>query len=174
MKIKNYLVILGLGTVFAMSVNFVDGDSDFILELQNVNKEPIVSKLEIDGENFQQICPINNCKIEFTNSSFNPPKSDNMTINHTIDFNLKYNSTDVNVDPMKKERTEKFSESMNACIIYDIIEDKGREVFFCENGTNSMSRNSDSKSWYYDSIGIYDAIKNTYTVKGDLIDKSTY
>ena len=37
-----------------------------------------------------------------------------------------------------------------------------------------MSRNSDSKSWYYDSIGIYGAIKNTYTVKGDLIDKSTY
>ncbi|HEY6588323.1 MAG TPA: hypothetical protein VIY98_08520, partial [Nitrososphaeraceae archaeon] len=110
-------------------VNFVDGDSDFILELQNVNKEPIVSKLEIDGENFQQICPINNCKIEFTNSSFNPPKPDNMTINHTIDFNLKYNSTDVNVDPMKKERTEKFSESMNACIIYDIIEDKGQKFF---------------------------------------------
>ncbi len=53
-----------------------------------------------------------------------------MTINHTIDFNLKYNSTDVNVDPMKKERTEKFIESMNACIIYDIIEDKVREVFF--------------------------------------------
>ena len=106
MKIKNYLVILVLGTVFAMSVNFVYGDSDFILELQNVNKEPIVSKLEIDGENFQQICPINNCKIELTNSSFNPPKLDNITINHTIDFNLKYNSTDVNVDPMKKECTE--------------------------------------------------------------------
>ncbi len=130
MKIKKYLVILVLGTVFAMSVNFVDGDSDFILELQNVNKEPIVSKLEIDGENFQQICPINNCKIESTNSSFNPPKPDNITINHTIDFNLKYNSTDANVVPMKKERTEKFSESMNSCIIYDIIEDKGRKIFF--------------------------------------------
>jgi hypothetical protein len=30
-----------------------------------------------------------------------------MTINHTIDFNLKYNSTDVNVDPMKKETYRK-------------------------------------------------------------------
>jgi hypothetical protein len=36
-----------------------------------------------------------------------------------------------------------------------------------------MSRSSDFKSWYYDSIGIYDAIKNTYTVKDDLIDNST-
>jgi hypothetical protein len=121
MKIKNYLVILVLGTVFVMSVNFVYGDSDFILELQNINKEPTVSKLEINGENFLQICPINNCKIEFTNSSFNPPKPDNMTINHTIDFNLKYNSTDANLVPMKKEYTEKFSESMNSYIIYDII-----------------------------------------------------
>ena len=97
-----------------------------------------------------------------------------MTISHTIAFNLKYNNTDVNVNPIKKEHTEKFSESMNACIIYEIIEDKGREIYFCEDGTNNMSRTSDSKSWYYDSIGIYDAIKNTYTVKADLIDNSAY
>jgi hypothetical protein len=84
MKIKNHFVILVLGTVFAISINFVYGDSDFILELQNVNKGPIASKLEIDGENFQQICPIDKCKIEFTNSSFNPPKLGNMTIDHTI------------------------------------------------------------------------------------------
>ena len=37
-----------------------------------------------------------------------------------------------------------------------------------------MIRNSDSKTWSYDSIGIYDAIKNTYTVKGDLIDNPAY
>jgi hypothetical protein len=37
-----------------------------------------------------------------------------------------------------------------------------------------MIKNSDSKSWSYDSIGIYDEIKNTYIVKGDLIDNSTY
>jgi hypothetical protein len=110
-------------------LNFVDGDSDFILESQNVNKEPKVSKLEIEGENFQQICPINNCKVEFTNSSFNPPKPDIITINHTTDFNLKYNSIDVNVCPMKKECTEKFNECMNACIVYDIINDKGRKIF---------------------------------------------
>ena len=174
MKINNHFVFLVLGTVFAMSINFVYGDSDFILELQNVNKEHIVSKLEIDGENFQQICPIDTCKIEFTNSSFNPPKLGNMTIAHTLDFNVKYNNTDVNEELIKKEHTEKFIESMNACIIYDIIEDKEREIYFCKDEINSMSRNSDSKFWYYESIGIYDAIKNTYTVKADLIDNSAY
>jgi hypothetical protein len=174
MKINNRFIFLVIGIVFAMSINFVYSDSDFILELQNVNKEPIVSKLEIDGENFQQICPIDTCKIEFTNSSFNPPKLGNMNIAHTINFNLKYNNTDVNVEPIKKEHTEKFTESMNSCIIYDIIKDKGREIYFCKDGTNSMSRNSDFKSWYYESIGIYDAIKNTYTVKDDLIDNCAY
>ena len=47
-----------------------------------------------------------------------------MIIAHTINFNLKYNSTDANVDPTKKEYSEKFSESMNSCLIYDVIEDK--------------------------------------------------
>jgi hypothetical protein len=36
-----------------------------------------------------------------------------------------------------------------------------------------IKRTSDSKSWYYDSVGIYDALKNTYTVKGDFINNST-
>lgn len=35
------------------------------------------------------------------------------------------------------------------------------KTFFCSDGTKSIIRNSDSKTWYYDSIGIYDAIKNT-------------
>ena len=55
---------------------------------------------------------------------------------------------------------------MNSCIIYDVIDDKGQKIYFCGDGTNSIIRNSDSKTWYYDSIGIYEAIKNTYTMKG--------
>ena len=174
MKIKVNLGILVLGIFFIISINLVFGDSDFFLELKNVSRDPAISKLEIDGESFQQICPMGKCELEFTNSSFSPPKPNNMFIAHTIDFNLKYNSRDANVDSMEKEYFEKFSESMSACIIYDIIKDKGRKIYFCNNGTNNMSRSSDFKSWYYDSIGIYDAIKNTYTVKGDLIDNSTH
>ena len=97
-----------------------------------------------------------------------------MTIAHIIDFNLLYNSTDVDSVPLQKEYSEKFTESMNSCIVYDIIENKEQKIYFCKDGINSMIRNSDSKAWYYDSIGIYDAIKNTYTVKGDLIDNSTF
>ena len=132
------------------------GDSDSVLELKNVNKDPTISKLEIDCESCLQICPIGKCELEFTNSSFTPPGPYNMTIAHTIGFNLKYNVTNANVDLMEREYFEKFSKNMSTCIIYDIIKDKGREIYFCDDKTNNMSRNSDSKSWYYDSIGIYD------------------
>ena len=174
MKFDIHLGILVSGLFFTISINMVFGDSDFVLELKNVNKDPSISKLEIDGESFQQICPMDKCELEFTDSSFTPPGPYNMTIAHTIEFNLKYNITNANVDSMEKEYFEKFSENMSACIIYDIIKDKGREIYFCNDRTNGMSRNSDSKSWYYDSIGIYDVMKNTYTVKGDLIDSSIY
>jgi hypothetical protein len=174
MKFKIYSLILILTSIFTISINSVFGDSDFILELVNVNTVPTISNVEIDGENVQEICPTSNCELEFTNnSSFNPPESNNMTISHSINFNLKYNSTDVTSDPIKKEYSEKFSESMNACIIYDIIKKKGHDIYFCNDRTNTMNRISDSKTWYYESMGIYDAIKNTYIVKGDLIDNST-
>jgi hypothetical protein len=175
MKFKIYSINLIFISIFTISINSVFGDSDFVLELQNVNTVPIISNLEIDGENVQEICPANNCEIELTNnnSSFNPPNLNNMTISHIIDFNLKYNNKNVSLDPTKKEYLEKFRETMNSCSIYDIIEDKGRKIYFCSDETNTMSRISDSKSWHYDSIGIYDAIKNTYTVKGDLIDNFT-
>ena len=174
MEPKTYTIILILGIILTITINSVFGDSDFVLELINVNEEPAISNLEIDGENVKEICPTIKCELEFTNSSFNPPESNNMTIGHTIVFNLKYNSTDMDSDPIKKEYFEKFSESMNSCLIYNIIEDKAQKIYFCNDGINNMVRNSDSKSWYYNSFGIYDAIKNTYNVKGDLIDNPAY
>ena len=96
------------------------------LELINVNKDPIISELEIEGENVQKMCPTINCELEFVNSSFIPLRSNNMTIAHTIGFNLKYNSTtDANIDSIEKEHIEKFSECMNSCLIYDTMENEG-------------------------------------------------
>ena len=166
MKIKNFIGILVLG-VFSISINFIFGDSDFILELKDVSKVPTISKLELDGESSMQICPSGKCEIVVINSSFSPPTSTNLTIAHTINFNVKFNLTDINVDSKQKEHFEKFSESMDPCLIYDIIKDKGREIYFCSSVIDIINRISDSKSWYYDSIGIYEAIKHTYTVKGD-------
>ncbi len=170
MKIRIFIGILVLG-VFSISINFIFGDSDFILELKDVSKVPTISKLELDGESSMQICPSGKCEIVVINSSFSLPTSTNLTIAHTINFNVKFNLTDINVDSKQKEHFEKFSEGMDPCLIYDIIKDKGREIYFCSS-VDIINRISDSKSWYYDSIGIYDAIKNTYTVKGDFISNS--
>ncbi|HJU59528.1 MAG TPA: hypothetical protein VJ583_07240 [Nitrososphaeraceae archaeon] len=72
------------------------------------------------------MCPTINCELEFVNSSFIPLRSNNMTIAHTIGFNLKYNSTtDANIDSIEKEHIEKFSECMNSCLIYDTMENEG-------------------------------------------------
>ena len=171
MKIRIFIGILVLG-VFSISINFIFGDSDFILELKDLSKVPTISKLELDGESSMQICPSGKCEIVVINGSFSPPTSTNLTIAHTINFNVKFNLTDINVDSKQKEHFEKFSESMDPCLIYDIIKDKGREIYFCSSVIDIINRISDSKSWYYDSIGIYEAIKNTYTVKGDFISNS--
>lgn len=171
MKIIDFIAILVLG-VFSISINFSFGDSDFILELKEVSKASTISKLELDGEISMQICPSGKCEIVFSNSSFIQPTSNNLTIAHSINFSIKFNITDTNADSKQKEYFEKFSESMDKCLIYNIIKDKGREIYFCNSIINSINRISDSKSWYYDSIGIYDAIKNTYTVKGDFISNS--
>lgn len=103
--------------------------SDFVLKLINVNTVPTISNLEINGENIQEICPLNKCKLEFINSSFISPKSNNMTIAHTINFNLKDNVIDVDSVIQKKEYSEKFSENMNSCIIYDVIDNKVQNFF---------------------------------------------
>ena len=39
---------------------------------------------------------------------------------------------------------------------------------------NSISRNFDSKSWYYNSNGIYDAKKDTYIITGNFTGNSPF
>jgi len=162
-------MISAIAFLFPTMVNFALGDSDYTLELKDVDTIPIVTKFEVDGESYMQICPYLICKIEVINSSFTPPNPDNkiMMISHTIDFNVMYNNTDTNEGLNQNIFLEKFSESMDGCLIHNIIKDEEREIYFCNNGMDVLKRNSDSKSWYYDSNGIYDVVKHTYTVKGD-------
>ena len=167
MKMNVFLVITILGfCFFVMSMNFVFGDSDFMLELKNVNNEPTVSKIKLDGESSMQICPTGKCEIEVTNSSFILQKPYNMTIIQTLDFSVKYSTTEVIADHQQK-KSEDFSESIDACLVYDTIKDKEREIYFCGDEINTIKRNSDSKPWYYNFVGIYDAKNNTFIVKGD-------
>ena len=102
LKLIIYNLILIPGFIFTISINSIFADSDFVLKLINVNTVPTISNLELDGENVQEICPLDKCKLQFINSSFNPPKPNSMIINHTIKFILKGNIANVDSVPLKK------------------------------------------------------------------------
>ena len=57
MKFKIFSLILIVVSMFtiSISINSVFSDSDFVLELINVNKTPTISKLDIDGENVRDM-----------------------------------------------------------------------------------------------------------------------
>ena len=83
-----------------------------------------------------------------------------------VDFILRDNVPNPNIGPNEKAYLERFSVS-NYCRVEDIIEDNGQEIYTCLNGSTTVSRNFDSRSWNYDTNTIYDAKKNTLKIFGD-------
>jgi hypothetical protein len=161
--------------IFATSINFAFGSSDFILEMKNVNETPEVSNFKIVGESYKQICPSAECKIiKYTFTNFIPPTPTSMSIAYHIEFRLQDDITNKDLGPKKKEFLEQYTASMYGCTVNDIKEDNGQEIYYCSDGTNSINRNFDSKSWYYNSNGIYDAKKDTYTVTGNFTGNSLF
>jgi hypothetical protein len=72
-----------------------------------------------------------------------------------------------NLGPKKKQFVEQFSASMSGCMVKDIIEDNGQELYYCDDGKITVSRNFDSKTWNFRSIGNYDAKNNIFKVNGN-------
>ena len=161
--------------IFATSINFVFGSSDFILEMKNVKESPEVSNLKIVGESYKQICPSTQCKIVgYTYTFFIPPTPTSMGMTYNIEFRMQDDITNKDLGPKKKEFVEQYSASMFSCIVNDIKEDNGQEIYYCNDRTNSITRTFDSKSWYYNSSGIYDAKKDIYTVTGNFTGNSPF
>lgn len=175
MKLKSQLSIstfLVIG-IFAASLNFAFGQSDFFLEMKNVTQDPEIVTFNITGESYKQICPSAQCKIvEYTYTNFIPPTPSSMTIAYHIEFRLQDDITNKDLGPKKKEFLEQYTATMYSCTVNDIKEDNGQEIYYCSDGTNSISRNFDSKSWDYDSRGIYDAKKDTYIITGNFTGNS--
>jgi hypothetical protein len=83
-----------------------------------------------------------------------------------VDFTLKDNIPSPNVGPKKKAYLEEFNLSMG-CRLDDIIENNGQEIYTCNDGSTTVTRTFDSRSWNYDTIAMYDAKKNTLKVHGN-------
>jgi hypothetical protein len=69
-----------------------------------------------------------------------------MSLAYHIDFVLQDNVTNADLGPKKKEFMEQFSASMFGCMVEDIIEAKGQEVYLCH-ADSDISRKFDSKNW---------------------------
>lgn len=161
--------------IFFPFLDFAYGESDFTLEAK-VNEAALgldVTGFEITGESDKQICPSGQCKINLEGYTyFSAPTPDSMGISYTVDFKVQDNQTNPNLGAKKKEFLEQFSASMIYCKVDDIIEENGQELYYCHDTSNAISRKFDSKSWNYDTTGIYDAKNNTLKVYRNSSDNS--
>jgi hypothetical protein len=155
--------IFSLGNTFAQNGN----QTDLTMVLEKVSSDPKITTFDIKGESYDQICPSHQCKIvEYTYTNFMPPTPSSMNIAYHIEFRYQDDITNADIGPKKKQFLEQFDASMFGCRINDIIEDNSQELYYCENGDNTLKRVFDSIEWNYDSNGVYDAKKDTFTITG--------
>lgn len=162
------LVLILLVSLFAIvGVAHAQIGSDLGLEIKDVTTNPKISNITVSGASFLEMCPSRNCVINYGLSPYvSTPTPDSQYMSYSVDFNVIDNAAQNEIGPKKKEFLEKFSASLYACKINDIVEDNNQEVYFCSD-TSTVSRNFDSKSWQYDSAGIYDAKADTMTFVGN-------
>ena len=91
---------------------------------------------------------------------------------YSMGLKIKDNTTRNDIGAKKKQFLEEFGVYMNACKVNNIVEDNGQELYYCHDESNSIERTFDSKRWYYNSTGIYDARNATYNVTGNFIHTS--
>jgi hypothetical protein len=160
--------------IFFPFLDFAYGESDFTLEAKvNYASDLDVTRFEISGESDKQICPSGQCTINLGEYTyFSAPTPDSMGISYTVDFKVHDNQANGNLGAKKKEFLEQFSASMIYCKIDDIIEENGQELYYCHDISNAISRIFDSKSWQYDTTGIYDVQNNMLKVYGNFTGSS--
>ena len=178
-----FVLVIAITTFISMQV--VYGQSDFTLEAEVVNSNNVdqlnnidyltITKFEIHGESYKQMCPSDQCTIgDYSYLGFSPPTPDMRALNYAAEFILEDSSNVTNSDigPKEKEFLKQFTTAMIYCRVHDIIEDNGQEIYYC-NGTNSIIRDFDSKTWSYDdSTVVYDAKNQTLKVNGNFTQSS--
>lgn len=133
--------IFSIGNVFAQDEN----QTDLTMVMEYASSNLNITKFELRGESFDQICPSHERKIvRYTYTNFMPPTPSSMSISYHIEFSYQDNITYANIGPKKKEFLEHFDSSMFDCRVYDIVEDNGQELYYCQDGTNTLERVFDS------------------------------
>jgi hypothetical protein len=188
MKSLFLLIILGI-IISISSYSLLDGivvtqqadeASDFVLEVQNVSTNPIVTKFLIRDEVYNQLCPLGQCSIEYDpNSSvtFSLPDNNYPFMYHSFQFTINYNNilnsvnnTNDGISDKLKEYSIKFLSGESTCHIdfYKSIVNKEQQIYYCEDDgiDTSITRIYDNKKWNYDAIEKYDAELDIFTLNG--------
>jgi hypothetical protein len=188
MKSLFLLIILGI-IISISSYSLLDGyavpqqtdeASDFVLEVQNVSTNPIVTKFLITDEVYNQLCPLGQCSIEYDpNSSvtFSLPDDNYPFMYHSFQFTINYNNISNSVnntnDGISKELKEysiKFLSGESTCHIdfHKSIVNKEQQIYYCEDDgiDTSITRIYDNKKWNYDAIEKYDAELDIFILNG--------
>ena len=168
---KAIIPILLVNLFAVVGAVHAQNEGEFGLVISDVRTNPTITNITIGGESFPEMCPSRNCIINYGPSPYvTTPTPHNQYMSYSVDFDVIDKATQNEIGPKKKAFLEKFSSSLFACKINDIVEDNNQEVYFCSD-TSSVSRDFDSKSWQFDSAGIYDAKSDTMTFVGNLTSK---
>jgi hypothetical protein len=162
------IVAFAIYIIWTIIGAYAYGESDFVLEMNNPStSNDKLTLFAIEGKTYREICPSGQCKLdENIEPFFGIPTPLTMSMRFYFDFTLKDTIPNLNVGSIKKEYLEKFSVSFG-CRLDDIIENNGQEIYTCHNGSTTITRTFDSKSWDYHTIAIYDAKKRTVKAIGN-------
>jgi hypothetical protein len=186
MKTLFLVIVLGIiiffsyysSTGYAVHQQSIDKTPDFVLEVQNVSKNPVVTKFLIRDEVFNQVCPSAQCLIDYNPHSivFSLPADDYPYMYHSFQFTINYNQSNLenisNKEFLKKlkDYSSEFLTGESTCFIdfhKSIVNEKQR-IYYCEDDgvDTSIIRIDDNQQWQYDSIEKYDAGLDTFTLNG--------
>ena len=155
----------------------IDKTPDFILEVQNASKTPIVTKFIIRDEVFNQVCPLGHCSIDYNPHSivFSLPVDDYPYMYHSFQFTINYNvsnpeNTSIREIYKKLGNSSEFLTGDSTCFIdfHKSIVNEKQQIYYCEDDgvDTSIVRIDDNQQWQYDSIEKYDAGLDTFTLNG--------
>jgi hypothetical protein len=154
--------------LLSMSIDYAWGKSDFVLEMNNASTNSgKLTLFAFKGQSYRDICLSGQCTLdnEHLVPFFSPPTPEKMSMSSWFDFTLKDNIPNAKIGPTKQGYLEKFSLSMG-CNLGDIV-GNGQEIYNCHDGSTTITRKFDSRSWDYDTNAIFDAKKNTLKVYGN-------
>ena len=151
----------------------IEDDTDTAFESIMDSNALNITKFELRGIALNNICNSGQCRIEYNNNSaldteyFTRPDLEHGVINYAFPFTLKNEIPNSSIGPIKKHYLEAHSSSMFGCIVTDVVEDNGQEVYYCNDASVAVARDFDSKVWHFDTKVKYDAKKHILIVNGN-------